>query len=78
MNLDLLSGDWATRLLLTLGHSLWQGAAAMALLYLTLRILPARRVQARYLAGLVCLALLAISPLVTWSVLTPKAPSPPR
>ena len=70
INLDLLSGELATRLLTTLGHSLWQGAVATALLYIGLRLLPARRVQARYLAGLACLALLALAPLATWSVLS--------
>ncbi len=64
------SPELVERLLATLGHSLWQGAALAVLLYMTLRLLPGRYANARYLLALAALALLAAAPPATWAFLS--------
>ena len=57
----------------TLLHFLWQGAL-IGLGYATVRLLvPHDRIETRYAAGLVALALMALSPVVTMAVIYPQS-----
>jgi len=64
---------------LTLVHSLWQGAALTAGLWATLKLLPARRPNARYVAAMAALVGVLVAGMVTWHVLSrerTEAPAP--
>jgi beta-lactamase regulating signal transducer with metallopeptidase domain len=67
--IDSLSSPAWRQVLLTLAHSLWQGAALALLLAAVLTRIAGNRPQARYFASLASLAALVVSCLVTWSVL---------
>ncbi|HEX4144817.1 MAG TPA: M56 family metallopeptidase [Pirellulales bacterium] len=73
-----LSGPAWQQILLTLAHSLWQGAVLALLLAAVLTRIAGSRPQARYLASLAAVAALVVSCLVTRSVLDlpPSAASP--
>ena len=73
--LDRLSTPGWTDLVLALLHTLWQGAVLAGLLYVVLRLLPARRANARYVISLVALAGVLICALVTCRIVT-ESPKP--
>lgn len=64
-----LASDGWFRLVQTLGHSLWQGGIIACLLWLALRRLPARRVEARYAVSLGALAALVLCAVITGTTL---------
>ncbi len=74
--IDILSGPLWREILLTLAHSLWQGAAIALVLVIILSRVAGNRAQARYFASLASLAALVVSCLVTWSILDIPAPRP--
>lgn len=57
-------------LVITLLHTLWQGALAAGLLFALLRRIPATRPGARYAASLATMGLIVIAACATWSVRT--------
>ncbi len=61
-------------ILLTLAHSLWQGAAIALVLAIILSRVAGNLTTARYLASLSSLTALVISCLVTWSILDLPTP----
>ncbi len=65
-----LSGPEWSRLILTLVHSLWQGALLAVLLVIALRFCAARRSQMRYVLCLTSLAGLPGGCILTWSWLS--------
>ncbi|MCA9081609.1 MAG: M56 family metallopeptidase, partial [Planctomycetaceae bacterium] len=67
MLIDWLEGPLVASFVLALLHSLWQGLLWFGVLGLLLRLIPSRRPERRYNAGLSCLALLLLTFLVTWS-----------
>jgi beta-lactamase regulating signal transducer with metallopeptidase domain len=77
----LLAGPWWTPLVTALAHSLWQGAVLAVLLFLALRTVPARWVNARYGLSAASMLLLALGWLMTWTWLerdlaaTPPGPA---
>jgi beta-lactamase regulating signal transducer with metallopeptidase domain len=74
--IETLSGPLWRGILLTLAHSLWQGAAIALILAGILSHVAGNRPQARYLASMISLAVLVISCLVTWSIFDLPAPRP--
>lgn len=70
----IFSGDGWMRLAMTLAHSLWEGLTLSVLLFVALRLIPARRANLRYLASIVALAGLFLLGGATWVVLG-KSPS---
>src|SRR5262245_15411465 len=68
---------WCEVLVWVLTHSLWQGAIAGGAVWVALRSLPARRANLRYGVAVLGLAAVALSSLVTWSVLRLE-PAPVR
>ena len=66
----ILSGPEWSRLILTLVHSLWQGALLSVLLVIPLRFCAARRSQIRYVLCLTALAGLPGGCILTWSWLS--------
>ncbi len=67
------SGSLASRVTLTLAHFAWQGCLIAGLFILANAALRRNSANARYVLGVVALALLAVCPLLTFGVLT--APS---
>ncbi len=74
--IEALSGPAWREILLTLAHSLWQGAVIALLLALVLRQVAGNRPQARYVASLSALAGLVLCCVVTWSILDLPAAEP--
>ncbi len=68
-----LASDGWFRLVQTLGHSLWQGGIIACLLWLALRRLPARQVEARYAVTLGALAALVLCALITGTTLETRS-----
>jgi beta-lactamase regulating signal transducer with metallopeptidase domain len=68
--LGFLQSDACRQLVTVLLHSLWQAPVLAVLLWLALRSLPARSVNARYALSLVFLLLLPLLMAGTWSVLS--------
>ena len=64
---NVLSGPAWQHLALALLHTLWQGLAAVALLWLLLRRIPAQRPEARYWTAFSILAGLLLCGIATWS-----------
>ena len=78
---DLLGSGAAYRLGWTLLHFTWQGLLIAAALALTLRAMRHRSPNARYIAACAALALTAVAPVVTFTLLpgpTPVAARPDR
>jgi beta-lactamase regulating signal transducer with metallopeptidase domain len=73
------SADWASRLGWTVLHSLWQGTLISILLAVVLALLRDRSAQLRYAAGLVAIAAVLASAVLTfrWAVDLPGQ-SPPN
>jgi beta-lactamase regulating signal transducer with metallopeptidase domain len=71
-----LNQTWTHHLIMTLIHSLWQGALTAALLYGLLNTLQKARPQARYLAGMSALFTLLICVFATFALLRLDAPAP--
>lgn len=69
--IDVLQGPAGTRLVAVLLHSLWQAAGLALLTAAALRFVPALRAELRYRISLGALALVVISPFLTWSFLGP-------
>ena len=74
--LPLLSEPWVQRLGWVLIHFLWQGTVIAILLGGFLRLASGLTSQARYLVIAASLALCGLSPIVTWSVLSPTTVAP--
>lgn len=68
-----ISTDLAARLIPVLAHSLWQSSLAACVLWITLRTVPARFADMRYLASVAALASVLVAAGVTWSLSTPQA-----
>lgn len=67
--LDVLSGAAWQHLTVALLHTLWQGVVVAAILWITLRWIPAHRANARYAAAFAALLGIVICGLASWSVL---------
>ena len=59
-------------------HFAWQGCLVMALLWVMLFVLRSGSAKARYAAGCVALAVLAVAPLLTTYALYREPPPPSR
>jgi beta-lactamase regulating signal transducer with metallopeptidase domain len=64
-----LATEAAPDLLVTLAHTLWQGAAVAALLAAALRVIPASRAALRHGVAVAALALLVLATSVTWTLI---------
>jgi beta-lactamase regulating signal transducer with metallopeptidase domain len=64
------SGPEWSRLVLTLGHSLWQGAAVIVILALILRCCDGRKNQIRYAICAAALLAVPLTSIMTWSWLS--------
>jgi beta-lactamase regulating signal transducer with metallopeptidase domain len=65
----ILSSQDTARFILALLHSLWQGAAVGAALFVLLRMIPGRHAKGRYLCALVAMGLVVVLVAGTWSFL---------
>lgn len=70
MLISLFGGEFCSNLVAALLHSLWQGAAIGVLLFLFLRVIPAKEANKRYAAGIVGLSAIVICGFFTLSVLS--------
>src|SRR5690606_34649852 len=68
-----LRGPTGYRLLLALLHFIWQGFAIAVVIGVTLRLMRRRRAQFRYLIGLIGLAAMAVTPVVSALWIEPPA-----
>ena len=68
--LDLLNGDSAHTLGLTLLHTLWQGALAAAALFIALKLIPTRKPNLRYAAAFGAMLTLVLAAFVTHAAVT--------
>ncbi len=59
----------------TLLHFVWQGLVVGALFWLLMRLTTGSSANVRYLLGLACFVLLALSPMVTFWIVFPLAPA---
>jgi len=73
--ITLLESERCTNLLLTLAHTLWQGALAAGILFLYLRQTPAEAVGKRQAAGIAALSMIVLAALLTWSILGYEQPA---
>ena len=69
----LLDSTLVARLGMTLLHSLWQGAAVMMFLWLTLAVLRKRPATLRYALSMLSLLLLVLLPVLTFFAIEPRA-----
>src|SRR4051812_33579215 len=58
--------DFSNHLVAALLHTLWQGAAIAAVLWVLLRAMPARQATARYSACVAALLTIVVAFSVTW------------
>lgn len=72
-----LTQPWTHDLIMTLCHSLWQGALIAAILHASLNKMPRVRPQTRYLAGLGALLILLSCMFVTLAILQLNRLEPP-
>ncbi len=67
--LELTNGEVWRDVVLTLAHTLWQGAILVGVLALVLRRLPAERAENRYVLSIIAIGLLVIGGFVTLAIL---------
>jgi beta-lactamase regulating signal transducer with metallopeptidase domain/uncharacterized GH25 family protein len=70
----ILTIEFSKHLVAALLHTLWQGAAIAAVLWVLLRAMPARQATARYAACVAALLAIVIGFSVTWKLTDRKAP----
>lgn len=68
--------SYSESFVLVLGHTLWQAALVAFLVWVALRLLPARAAEVRYKISTAGLMLVVILPFATWSVLRLDPNSP--
>jgi hypothetical protein len=64
------SGPEWSRLVLTLGHSLWQGAAVVVFLAMILRCCDGRKSRIRYATCVAALLAVPLTSILTWTLLS--------
>ena len=72
--LNLLSSTAWEHLVITLLHTLWQATLVGLVLMVTLRLLPASRANARYVASLAALMLTVLAGVFTFAILESASP----
>jgi beta-lactamase regulating signal transducer with metallopeptidase domain/biopolymer transport protein ExbD len=75
---SILAASLSVRLMLTLGHFLWQGLAVAMLAGLLLILLRRASSHARYVAMLIALVVMAACPVATFCVVGESAPDDPK